>query len=191
MEEASLECQQTSLWPTPLEQLHRFVTRVNPVVAHCSYWLRRCDAYLRRIIARKTGPIKKGHCHRVTVAVALYIFPLRLPIPLPSKYPVPYGFPMRGVAEKGQSLTDTGSHRRKRVDGRGPFLRCHASIQTSVSKARWATDRKFLASSFSESKTRRSSAPCRTAAQSRRSAASSIWSRMRSIRLWNLSLAIM
>jgi len=41
--------------------------------------------------------IEKGHRHRETVT--LYIFPLRLPIPIPSKYPTPGAFPM-GVSLK-------------------------------------------------------------------------------------------
>jgi len=83
-----------------------------------------------------------------------------------------------------------GSHRRKRVDGLGPGPRGRSSTQTSTSKARWAAAKNFLASSFAGSNTRRSSAYCRTAGQSRRSAASSIWSRIRSIGLWNRSLAM-
>jgi len=47
---------------------------------------------------------KKGH--RFTLAVALYILTLRLTIPIPLKYPTPYGFPMGGVAETRKATSN-------------------------------------------------------------------------------------
>jgi len=49
---------------------------------------------------------KKGH--RFTLAVALYILTLRLPIPVPSKYPTPGDFPMGGVAETREAPSIEG-----------------------------------------------------------------------------------